>query len=248
MQRPSARTVCEMSLAKTPARIHHMRPDALALLLTLANIGPHAKVLPRLQLGTHVLSGCLARDQACKGSSSVLVAQQWCVCLMRLPQGVRQSKCGMHASDKAAAQRVMLQNCPDVSCELILCHLSIVARHEAGVQPFYTDAQACGAVLAADLPGRGQVLLVDQTSGLVAGSCAERMGGHGTIVLAHTGDRQLFPIQCSDTAITLALVHFFFFFFFSFFFFFLFFFLLAWSHGTQTASHSIWDAAARVEG
>ena len=56
VQRPSARTVCEMSLAKTPARIHHMRPDALALLLTLANIGPHAKVLPRLQLAT-VLDG-----------------------------------------------------------------------------------------------------------------------------------------------------------------------------------------------
>ena len=44
VQRPSARTVCEMSLAKTPARVHHMRPDALALLLTLANIGPHARV------------------------------------------------------------------------------------------------------------------------------------------------------------------------------------------------------------
>ena len=33
-----------------------------------------------------------------------------------------------------------------------------------------------------------QVLLVDHTSGLVAGSCAERMGGLGTIVLARTGE------------------------------------------------------------
>ena len=44
VQRPTARTVCEMSLSKTPARVHHMRPDALALLLNLANIGAHAKV------------------------------------------------------------------------------------------------------------------------------------------------------------------------------------------------------------
>ena len=44
-----------------------------------------------------------------------------------------------------------------------------------------------------------QVLLVDQTSGLVAGACAERMGGFGTIVLARTGSTppQMFYWLCS---------------------------------------------------
>ena len=43
IQRPTARTVCEMTLAKSPARIHWLRADALALLLNLSNVAAHAK-------------------------------------------------------------------------------------------------------------------------------------------------------------------------------------------------------------
>ena len=103
------------------------------------------------------------------------------------------------------------QSAWDVSCVLTLCHPSAVASHMQdcsyglglGSRVFIhlqlcleAIAQTCGTVLAAHMPGRFQVLLVDQTSGLVAGSCAERMGGHGTIVLAHTGDYQLGFIKC----------------------------------------------------
>lgn len=44
LQRPTARTICEMTLAKSPARIHWMRTDTLGLLLTLSNVAAHAKV------------------------------------------------------------------------------------------------------------------------------------------------------------------------------------------------------------
>ena len=47
LQRPTPRTVCEMVLSKSPARIHWMRADTLAILLNLSNVAAHAKVCPR---------------------------------------------------------------------------------------------------------------------------------------------------------------------------------------------------------
>ena len=43
--RPTARSVAEAYFAKSPQKIQCIRADTLALLLSLANIGAHAKVL-----------------------------------------------------------------------------------------------------------------------------------------------------------------------------------------------------------
>ncbi len=43
--RPSAAALAQAYFAKSPARIAHLRADSLALLLSLANIGAHARVL-----------------------------------------------------------------------------------------------------------------------------------------------------------------------------------------------------------
>jgi tRNA (adenine-N(1)-)-methyltransferase non-catalytic subunit len=44
-RRPSAATICSAYYNKTPARISYLRPDSLALLLHLANVGPGTRAL-----------------------------------------------------------------------------------------------------------------------------------------------------------------------------------------------------------
>ena len=45
-----------------------------------------------------------------------------------------------------------------------------------------------------------QVLVVDGVAGLVTGSCLERMGGHGTIVLAHSGAAWLLETMLASSS------------------------------------------------
>ncbi|KAK3272719.1 hypothetical protein CYMTET_19000 [Cymbomonas tetramitiformis] len=43
--RPTHRTICKTLFAKSPYRIHHLRHDALALMLNMSNVGAGARVL-----------------------------------------------------------------------------------------------------------------------------------------------------------------------------------------------------------
>ncbi|KAL3153820.1 hypothetical protein ABBQ32_013398 [Trebouxia sp. C0010 RCD-2024] len=45
IQRPTARSVCEAYFGKSSPKINHLRADSLAMLLSLANIGSHGRVL-----------------------------------------------------------------------------------------------------------------------------------------------------------------------------------------------------------
>eukprot|EP00250_Pteridium_aquilinum_P007214 c16983_g1_i1 orf=322-1815(-) len=45
MRRPSSRRICEAYLVKCPQKIGFLRMDAMALMLSLANVGAHAEVL-----------------------------------------------------------------------------------------------------------------------------------------------------------------------------------------------------------
>lgn len=50
VQRPTARSLAEALFAWRPEKIQYMRPDTLAMLLTMANIGAHGRAL--------ILDGC----------------------------------------------------------------------------------------------------------------------------------------------------------------------------------------------
>ena len=44
-RRPTAASVCEAYFSRTPSKVGFLRVDALALLLSMANVGAHARVL-----------------------------------------------------------------------------------------------------------------------------------------------------------------------------------------------------------
>ncbi len=61
MRRPSGATVAEAYFANSPAKTNYLRADSLALLLTLANVGAHARVLVVESCGGLVSAAALER-------------------------------------------------------------------------------------------------------------------------------------------------------------------------------------------
>ncbi|KAL3140277.1 hypothetical protein ABBQ38_004545 [Trebouxia sp. C0009 RCD-2024] len=59
IQRPTARSVCEAYFGKSSPKINHLRADSLAMLLSLANIGSHGKVLV-LETCSGLVTGAVA--------------------------------------------------------------------------------------------------------------------------------------------------------------------------------------------
>lgn len=67
MRRPTAAAVCVAYFANSPAKTGYLRVDALALLLSLANVGPHARVLVVEGCGGLVSAAALERLGAVPG-------------------------------------------------------------------------------------------------------------------------------------------------------------------------------------
>ncbi|DBA99317.1 TPA: hypothetical protein ACH3X3_011924 [Trebouxia sp. C0006] len=59
IQRPTARSICEAYFGKSSPKINHLRVDSLAMLLSLANIGSHGKVLV-LETCSGLVTGAVA--------------------------------------------------------------------------------------------------------------------------------------------------------------------------------------------
>ncbi|KAL4423995.1 hypothetical protein ABPG75_001296 [Micractinium tetrahymenae] len=72
VRRPTAAAVCEAYFANSPSRTGYLRVDALALLLSLANVGPHARVLVVESCGGLVSAAALER--LCAGSAGCVVS------------------------------------------------------------------------------------------------------------------------------------------------------------------------------
>jgi tRNA (adenine-N(1)-)-methyltransferase non-catalytic subunit len=78
VRRPTAATVCEAYFASAPAKTSYLRADALALLLALANVGAHARVLVVEGCGGLVTAAVAERlGGICGSGGSCGVASAW---------------------------------------------------------------------------------------------------------------------------------------------------------------------------
>jgi tRNA (adenine-N(1)-)-methyltransferase non-catalytic subunit len=78
VRRPTAASVCEAYFASAPAKTSYLRADALALLLALANVGAHARVLVVECCGGLVTAAVAERlGGICGGGGSCGVASAW---------------------------------------------------------------------------------------------------------------------------------------------------------------------------
>jgi len=72
LRRPTGRTVCQALFARSPAKLWHLRPDSLALMLSLANVRAGARVL--VVEATQGLVACAALERVGATAGAVCAA------------------------------------------------------------------------------------------------------------------------------------------------------------------------------
>ena len=123
VMRPTARSVAELYSAKAPQKVSGLRVDTLALLLSLANVGPQARLLVVDAVGGLVSAACLERMGGAASNKADWKSMPSPMCMLLIPRPCKLAKTsGSEVLDEMASCReCTIPKSSIPSCKLDAC-------------------------------------------------------------------------------------------------------------------------------